>query len=382
MEVFSLNLIVLSLHLLSVSSSSCNNPLFRVETWPITDLDRPPYLSSPKSIEGNSYRYCYEQAGTFSCCSSDTLVFIKDSIQSYADYLSSQSTSFIGRIRDTFNDFDPEVQRYKNSGRLLTDFPTLDGSELEYSLPQGRGIERDRPGLLIITTNEQESIQKPVREMNAHMKYFAEKAAKCMKAVVTHLAGVMCMGCNSEWEEFVREESFREVTLLLNKATCDYVGEECLEYLELYQQVPEIAKGYADEIKNVLDGSIDRNRIRYSEVEYNDLYTLFVKKPQPGCTSEESCIEYICEDMLNSLNGFTSSASSFTDPFNYSSRRLSLTNSVKYRFISNGFNSKFSGENSGIYLEVSVEGQSTYIPEEDSSLSLYISLLALSLLLI
>lgn len=381
MEVFSLYLIVLSLNLLSVSSSSCSNPLFRVETWPIDSLDRPPYLSSPKSIEENSFRYCYEQAGTSSCCSSDTLVFIKDSIQSYSDYLSSQSTSFIGRIRDTFNDFDPEVQRYKESGRLLADFPSVDGSELEYSLPQGRGIERDRPGLLIITAAEQESIQKPVREMNAHMKYYAEKAAGCMKAMVTHLAGVMCMGCNSEWEEYVQEENFREVTFLLHQTTCEYVGEECLEYVELYQQVPEIAQGYADEIKNVLDSSIDRNRIRYSEVEYNDLYDLFIEEPQPGCTTEESCKEYICEDMLNSLNGFTSSASSFTDPFNYSSRRLSVTNSVEYRFISYGFNSIFSGENSGIYLEVSVDGESTYIMEEDSSLILYISL-ALSLLLI
>lgn len=382
MVVFSLNLLVLSLHLLSVSSSSCKNPLFRVETWPISNLDRPPYLSSPKSIEENSFRYCYEQAGTSSCCSSDTLVFIQESIESYSDYLSSQSTTFIGRIRDTFNDFDPEVQRYKESGRLLAEFPEVDGNELDYTLPQGRGIERDRPGLLIITTNEQESIQKPVREMNAHMKYYAEKAAKCMKAMVTHLAGVMCMGCNSEWEEFVREENFREVTLLLNKATCEYVGEECLEYIELYQKIPEIAKSYADEIKSVLDGSINRNRIRYSEVEYNDLYSLFIKKPQPGCTSEESCKRYICENILNSLNGFTSTASSFTDPFNYSSRRLSLTNSVKYRFTSNGFNSIFSGDNSGIYLEVSVDGQSTYIAEEDSSLSLYISLVALSFLLI
>jgi hypothetical protein len=257
----------------------------------------------------------------------------------------------------------------------------VDGSELEYSLPQGRGIERDRPGLLIITAAEQESIQKPVREMNAHMKYYAEKAAGCMKAMVTHLAGVMCMGCNSEWEEYVQEENFREVTFLLHQTTCEYVGEECLEYVELYQQVPEIAQGYADEIKNVLDSSIDRNRIRYSEVEYNDLYDLFIEEPQPGCTTEESCKEYICEDMLNSLNGFTSSASSFTDPFNYSSRRLSVTNSVEYRFISYGFNSIFSGENSGIYLEVSVDGESTYIMEEDSSLILYISL-ALSLLLI
>ena len=382
MEVLSIFFLFLSLNLLSVSSSSCSNPLFRVETWPIDDLDRPPYLSSPKSIEENSFRYCYEQAGTSSCCSSDTLVFIQDSIQSYSDYLSSQASSYIGRIRDTFNDFDPEVQQYKESGRLLADFPTVDGSELEYSLPQGRGIERDRPGLLIITQSEQESIQKPVREMNVHMEYYAEKAANCMKAMVTHLAGVMCLGCNSEWEEFVSEENFREVTLLLDKATCEYVGEECLEYLELYQQVPEIAQKYADEIKNVLDDPINRNRIRYSEVEYNDLYSLFIKKPQPGCDSEESCKEYICEDMLNSLNGFTSSASSFTDPFSYSSRRLSLTNSVKYRYISNGFNSKLSGESSGIYLEVSVDGQSTYIFEEDSCLSLYLSLLALSFLLI
>lgn len=382
MEATVIKLMLLAL-ISSVSASSCKNPLFRVETWPDGNLERPPYLKEPISISQNSLRYCYNQAGSESCCSSDTIVFIQDSIKGYSDLLSQQATQFIGRIRDTFNDFDPEVQSYKKKGRLLATFSEVDGSDLDYTLPEGRGIERIRPGILDITTEEQNSIAKAAREMNVHMLNYAEKSATCLKALVSHLTGIMCMGCNSSWEDYVEESIFRYVTLKLSQDSCDYISDECLDYLDHYQSLPELIQTYAEEIQGVLKQAEDRGRIEESEVKYADLDELFNTNTEKVCYTNALCVSYLCNNMLDSLGGLAPTVTSFVDPFNYEkSRRLRLSNDVTYQYTTIGYDSTSQGETSGLSLDVTVEGQSTYIESEDSSVWTYMSVCLLSMLLV
>lgn len=212
-------------------------------------------------------------------------------------------------------------------------------------MPRGRGTERTRPGLLKMSTVGQQSIAATTRTMNAYMLEFAHNMGKCMAAQLRHLAGMLCMGCDPEWQSWV-SASPSSITVDISENTCTNLTESCIDYVRQAQSLPMLVESMRTAIQAVIDEEIAAGTITQADVPTEDLgqSTKSSNQVVPVCSTSAECRTYICEVMSKGQAGVSPDPATVSDPASVAavssanSGRV-LSSIVSYRVSSNGYDS-------------------------------------------
>lgn len=205
--------------------------------------------------------------------------------------------------------------------------------------PQGRGEEKKRPGLLKMSETAQQSISQITRDMSALMQQFAHNMGKCMMAQLKHMAGMMCLGCDPNWESWV-SGSGSSITVTLKDTACDELTDACLEFVREAQNLPALVETMKASIKAVIDSEIAAGTITASDVPTDDLSSQTKPAAQvaPVCSTDAECRTFICEEMSKGKGGVAPEPSQVADPASVTKSRL-LAASVSYQYSSSGYDS-------------------------------------------
>ena len=347
-----------------LSASSCDNPLFSVANWP-SDLTRPRYLTTPQTVSNATFCSKAQSGSAQSCCDSTTIADILTLFKGRSGAMQQKGEKLEGGVRDTFNDFDPQNQQ--SGGRLLQNGSTNstkpqgppprdsrpdgfnnadvpDANMTSAEPPKGRGAERNRPGINKMSAAGKEAIANITRTMNALMKQFAHNMGKCMKGQLNHLAGMLCMGCDPDWANWVSADG-TSVTVQISDAACNDLADACLEYVKQAQSLPTLIDSMKASIQAVVDSEIAAGTITAAEVPTNDLSSQTKPPAQvvPVCSTDDECRTYICE-VMSKGKGVAPEPATVADPASVSttSGRL-LAASVVYQISSSGYDSVTQG---------------------------------------
>jgi len=375
-----------------LAASSCDNPLFSVANWP-TDLTRPRYLASPQTSTNTTFCAKAQSGSAQSCCDSATIADILTLFKDRRGAMQQKGEKLEGGVRDTFNDFDPENQQSSGvstgGGRMLqgpgknntaptgnqgqnnpgptgnqgknntgtmgpppkedrpdgfnnADVPQANMTNAEP--PKGRGKEKNRPGILKMSEAGKQSIGNITRTMNALMKQFAHNMGKCMKGHLNHLAGMLCMGCDPDWETWVNAAG-TAVTVQISNAACDRLTEDCLDFVKQSQSLPALIESMKASIQAVITSEIAAGTITQADVPTDDLSSQTKPPAQVTavCSTDDACRTYICE-VMSKGKGVAPEPATVADPATVSSTggRM-LAASVTYQVSSSGYDSVSQG---------------------------------------
>ena len=347
-----------------LSAPSCDNPLFSVANWP-SDLMRPDYLTTPQTITTSTFCGAAQSGSAQTCCAAGATDQIATLYHSRSDAMKQRGEQLEGGVRDTFNDFDPQNQQ--GGGRLLQNGSTNstrpqgppprdsrpdgfnnadvpDANMTSAEPPKGRGAERNRPGINKMSAAGKEAIANITRTMNALMKQYAYNMGKCMKGQLNHLAGMLCMGCDPDWANWVSADG-TSVTVQISDAACNDLADACLEYVKQAQSLPTLIDSMKASIQAVVDSEIAAGTITAADVPTNDLSSQTKPPAQvvPVCSTDDACRTYICE-VMSKGKGIAPEPATVADPASVSttSGRL-LAASVVFKISSSGYNSISQG---------------------------------------
>ena len=415
------------------TQANCNNPLYSAEDWDSSLGTRPAYLSTPQEVSSDDLKFCSKvlRDSTLSCCDANTVAQIEAIFKEQKGKNENKTDEFGGRIRDTFNDFDPDNQKDygdeydedgyyvgKNETRRLQDGQKEDGQkengqkedgqkengkgkrspeELDdkdgKGLPKGdeykdreedlekedeelkeqgrgrpedRGRRRKRGGFDKMGDERKAKVKEEARAMNDKMKDHAKKGAKCIKGLMKHMTGMLCMGCDPNWENYVSEDSNGEISVKLNQNSCDKLSEDCTEYMKSQDELPsEIKKS-----KDAIEAEIKNEATENSEVTEDDFMPedleglVDTESTKKVCENDEDCKKYICEELPKGEGGLGPKPDDVADPNDVEeSRRLS--SSVTYTYTEDGgFDSYESIDEASLDTTVEVDGETG---DEDSA---------------
>jgi len=354
------------------SSVNCRNPIFREENWDYTQGMRPVYLNSPQKINPSEMRFCFGvlSSDLMSCCDKNTISSIYSLFKLHKSYLQKTVDFFIGAIRDTFNDFDPENQKdygrefdekgnylercnknnsysipgqnYLSKGKLK-EWKEQDKALAEKGRgrPMNRGIRRFRPQVFELSRSSQQALANYTRSVNSYMLDLAAKASVCLTGIMKHLAGILSFSCTPHWQAFFANAT----TLILKNDVCQELQKGCVEFLENLETLQEKVNRSKEAIVREVGQKVD--------LEDLELLTL---PPAKFCKGE--CSSFVCNFWVEGSNGVTPYSSFFEHIETVDTLKHS---SVAYKYSKEGYDSYSVGEKSGFGTAVTVDGQTSYI---------------------
>jgi hypothetical protein len=215
---------------------------------------------------------------------------------------------------------------------------------LSPSPPKGRGRERNRPGLLKLSASDQQAIADITRTMNAYMLQFAHNMGKCMAAQLRHLAGMLCMGCDPEWQSWV-STSPSSITVDISDESCTSLTASCIDYVREAQDLPKLVENMRTAIQAIITAAIDAGTISQADVPTEDLTQVTKASNQVAhvCGTDAECRAYICEVLSKGQAGVSPDPNTVSDPASVAvspvNSEIELSISVTYRVSSSGYDS-------------------------------------------
>ena len=395
---------IVSLVLVATSAASCDNPLFSEANWP-TDIPRPRYLSTPQAVSNTTFCSKALSGSDQTCCDATTIADIVALFHTRKGRMVGKGEDLEGGVRGTFNNFDPDNQQnMTNGGRLLANNNTKGGNGNgngpppkedrpqgyesadvpeddmnQAGAPNGKGKEKKRPGVLKLSQAGKEAMKNITRTMNALMRQFAFNMGTCMQAQLKHLAGMLCMGCDPEWTNWVTG-SGSVLTVAISQDACDKLVEGCLDFVKMAQNLPALVDQMKAAVDAIIQSEIAAGTITAADLPTEDLNSQTKPPAQvaPVCTTDAECETFICE-VMSKGKGVAPEPETVADPaaVSSSSGRL-LAATVTYQITSSGYNSLDQGTSAA--TTVTIDGTSTDTSPLDTSnaMLLIASLVALA----
>lgn len=201
--------------------------------------------------------------------------------------------------------------------------------------PKNRGKRRWRPGLVNLSDEQKEEVKALVDDMVAYLKTYSGEMAACLDSQLKQMAGILCMGCNACYSDYVSEDSEDDsVTVTLSEDSCETIAENCSDYMEAVKELRSKFKDFKDAVKEIVQSAIDNGEIEEEQVHPEDLDETVEDKP-PKCEGDD-CKDFYCKEAFES-NGGLAPSDEMTDPVE--SRRRLATYSVSYNYVSGeGYN--------------------------------------------
>lgn len=109
-----------------------------------------------------------------------------------------------------------------------------------------------------------------------------EPIAQCYTGVSQYMVGLVCLGCESGWDQYITDNN-GSLTLALTDQTCTDMTEACSPYL-LYSQA------FIDNLRDAYESS-GMADLGIPGENFTDI-----------CTDEASCGEIVCNQMLDGVN--------------------------------------------------------------------------------
>eukprot|EP00361_Fabrea_salina_P007561 CAMPEP_0202439916 /NCGR_PEP_ID=MMETSP1345-20130828/36415_1 /ASSEMBLY_ACC=CAM_ASM_000843 /TAXON_ID=342563 /ORGANISM="Fabrea Fabrea salina" /LENGTH=544 /DNA_ID=CAMNT_0049054473 /DNA_START=39 /DNA_END=1670 /DNA_ORIENTATION=+ len=250
------------------------------------------------------------------------------------------------------------------SEELQTELEEIKAQEEEFDdedrgRPLYRGNRRYRPAILELPESSQETVTEEVRDLNAFMKEYSQQAAKCLRGILNHFAGMLCMGCHPGWQEFVNQTD-QGIRVKLQEDSCDSLFSDCESYLEYYQELPTRMNQTISE----LEKEFKKSNASLEEYHLEDLKELInYEQEVTVCKNEQECRDLVCNKMPGEQSGFLPEAKTFYDPGDIEASRR-LQKEVSFEYSEEGYNPYEVGKESGLDSEIKVEDQSA-IEDED-----------------
>jgi len=267
------------------------------------------------------------------------------------------------------------------SEELQTELEEIKAQEEEFEdedrgRPLYRGNRRYRPAILELPESSQETVTEEVRDLNAFMKEYSQQAAKCLRGILNHFAGMLCMGCHPGWQEFVNQTD-QGIRVKLQEDSCDSLFSDCESYLEYYQELPTRMNQTISE----LEKEFKKSNASLEEYHLEDLKELInYEQGVTVCKNEQECRDLVCNKMPGEQSGFLPQAKTFYDPGEIEASRR-LQKEVSFEYSEEGYNPYEVGKESGLDSEIKVEDQSA-IEDEDEEFAKVLTSLLISVLIL
>lgn len=90
------------------------------------------------------------------------------------------------------------------------------------------------------------SLRTFVNDVRTALNNFIDRVTtsfiRCLESILTYLAGVVCFGCDSNWQNYtIIYSANNTIVVVINKATCDAMNGGCIDfYLSFVQLVVDI----------------------------------------------------------------------------------------------------------------------------------------------
>lgn len=196
--------------------------------------------------------------------------------------------------------------------------------------PKNRGKRRWRPGMINLSDDQKEEVRVLVDDMIAYLKTYSAEMAECLDAQLKQMAGLLCMGCNACYADYVTEDTDNEtVEVTLSQDSCDAISTNCADYMASVEELRTKFKAFKDAIKAIVDSAVESGEIEDDQVHPEDLDDVVEDKP-PKCTGDD-CENYYCKEIFEA-NGGLAPSDEITDPVESSRRRLA-TYTVTYNYV-------------------------------------------------